>query len=235
MSAPLAFVTVGELGELEIGVGGELGVVGGRVVNVDRKLHAVFPVQIAEHVQIKAIEKRRIVLLRNVAQEEAIVVDRKAIPRHAVAIPYDPHAVLVPAVHPLGHGYQVRLRLAQNHLGLETISFPAARHAVDGQPVAGAGLAGNTNRQTLGCLLAVPMVQDGPVKRFEDLHGGGRAAGQDQFSGEAASAEGGAGRGRLQNSTSGYLVAQHSQRLLMIGRSRPAYTGVAGRPPRKPS
>ena len=92
--------------------------------------------------------------------------------------------------------------VAQRNLGLEAVASRAAGHAVDGHAVAGPGLAGDANRQRVGGLLAVPVVQDGPRERLEDFQRGGvfrfarvDAAGAPQSQCRAA-------RGRLQNTAS---------------------------------
>jgi hypothetical protein len=104
-------------------------------------------VQIAEHLQVEAVEQRPVILLGNVAEKEAIIVDGEAITRHAVSVPNDPHAVLAPIAVRFHDGNQIRLLLAQGNVGLELTSLATARHSIDGHTVAAAGGAGDANDQ----------------------------------------------------------------------------------------
>jgi len=84
--APLAFVAVGELSQVEA--------IGRCVVDVDAELDPVVPVQLAEHRQIERIEKRAVLLLVDIAQKEAVVIDRETVPGKRMPVPDDTHPIL---------------------------------------------------------------------------------------------------------------------------------------------
>jgi len=62
---PLTFVTVGKLWQFKS--------IFGSVIDVKHEGRIVLGVQIAQHVQVKAVKQRGVVFLRDVPQEEAIV------------------------------------------------------------------------------------------------------------------------------------------------------------------
>ena len=76
--------------------------------------------QIAEHLQVEAIEQRAIVLPGDVAEKETIVVDGEAVAGLAVAVPH--YAARGPRERtgPFGRRHQVRLRLAQDDFAFES-------------------------------------------------------------------------------------------------------------------
>ena len=92
--SPLAPIAIGELRKSKAAFAWKFEIVGGRVEDVEHELRAVLPMQLADPLQIKAIEERSIAFLGDVPQKEAVVVDGEAVTRLAVSIPHHANSVL---------------------------------------------------------------------------------------------------------------------------------------------
>jgi hypothetical protein len=103
--------------------------------------------QVAQELEIEAVEQGGVLLLEDIAEEEAIIINRKAIARLGIAVPEDAHLVLAAAEIAVGHSGDGVLLTAEDDLGGESWSFAMGQVSIDCYAVARGGLAADADFQ----------------------------------------------------------------------------------------
>ena len=161
---PLRTVSVTELGQLEVVAGG--------VVDVEHELRAVLLVQVPQPREIEALEERVVLLLRQVPEEEAVVVDGEPVAGLGVPIPQHAHPVLRLARAAHGPSDDVRLPLCERDFGPEPLAVALGRHAVDRHHVVQPGPAAHMDREASVREPAGARVEHRAVEGLVDLEHG---------------------------------------------------------------
>ena len=157
---PFALVAVGEHREVEP--------VPRREIDVEDELGPEFRVEALEHLQVEAVEERGVLLLGDVPEEKAVVIDRKPVPRPRVPVPDDPHPVLPAAGAAIRGGDDLRFLVLEEDLGDEGIARLRGGAAVHRHPVPQGRFAPHLDLQAAVGLPAQPAVQNGAVERLVD-------------------------------------------------------------------
>lgn len=153
---PLAFVMVWKLPQIET--------ISRGIIDIENKTCSVFGVKLLKDVQVETVEKRLIIIFGDVAQEEAVIIDGKAVARFGVFVPQYTDAMLAAAESTAGNGDNIILLVAENNITVEIISSPPGRGAINGYAVFERRLAADLDCQALLSLLAVTVVQNSAVK-----------------------------------------------------------------------
>ncbi len=105
--SPLAFVTVRKLGQFKS--------VFGRIIDVKNKACAVFRMELSKILQVEAVEQGGVILLRDIAQKEAVIINRESIAGLGMPVPQYLHTVLMPAEAALRDCNDLCLLFAENN------------------------------------------------------------------------------------------------------------------------